>query len=460
MATKYINSITGNDSNDGTSGLPWKTISKANATLAAGDKGLFSGIWDETIVPTNNGSSGNLIEYEADPSGGGAIIDRGSVVSTLCADISSKNYVRLNGFLHRNAAECVDATSAANCEIINGEITNIENANGNVLTMASSTDCLVSGVNIHDIPDSISAVRCKSSTGLTIRSVQIQDMGGDGINGDLVTNLLVEDCILRGFTETSGGHQDGIAMETVNGMILRRNRISDFTQGIYGADQGGGATWDNVEIYCNVMFSYNYGNLDDEGAPGILVDGITGGGLVVAGLWIYCNTFGYCGPKALELQLPTSTGIVVRNNAYHQVRGTNAFDNIEIIVNSVDVETTTSDYGAYSGPATASGETNKVTGDPISPLFVDYTWNEVDADPSDFDFHLAASSSLINAGDPGLTSAVTVPSTFLDIDGVARDKDSGDIGAYEFVADAGGDADTSGQAPGAGSSGCGVGVRM
>jgi len=36
-ATYYINGASGNDSNPGTIGSPWKTIHKANITMVAGD---------------------------------------------------------------------------------------------------------------------------------------------------------------------------------------------------------------------------------------------------------------------------------------------------------------------------------------------------------------------------------------------------------------------------------------
>jgi len=72
--TAYYVSTTGNDSNPGTLSQPWKTISKANSTLVAGDTvyiraGNYIGTTENPIGidPINNGEQGKPITYQAYP---------------------------------------------------------------------------------------------------------------------------------------------------------------------------------------------------------------------------------------------------------------------------------------------------------------------------------------------------------------------------------------------------------
>ncbi|MCJ7616092.1 MAG: DUF1565 domain-containing protein, partial [Desulfobacterales bacterium] len=58
------NNPSANDSNPGTEALPWKTITKANQTLVAGDTVYIkAGTYSTYIVPVNSGISSNPIIY-------------------------------------------------------------------------------------------------------------------------------------------------------------------------------------------------------------------------------------------------------------------------------------------------------------------------------------------------------------------------------------------------------------
>ncbi len=63
--TYYINNTGGDDGNSGkTLSSPWKTISKANSTLSAGDiVWIKGGTYKETIKPARNGENGQEIIY-------------------------------------------------------------------------------------------------------------------------------------------------------------------------------------------------------------------------------------------------------------------------------------------------------------------------------------------------------------------------------------------------------------
>jgi len=66
--TYYVDAASGNDaSGNGSSGSPWKTISKAASVVTAGDTvKIRSGTYRETVTPANSGTVGNPITFEPD----------------------------------------------------------------------------------------------------------------------------------------------------------------------------------------------------------------------------------------------------------------------------------------------------------------------------------------------------------------------------------------------------------
>ena len=67
--TYYVSSSSGNDANAGTSaGAAWQTVAKVNAqTFLPGDSILFKrgDVWNESLVPSSSGASGNPITVDA-----------------------------------------------------------------------------------------------------------------------------------------------------------------------------------------------------------------------------------------------------------------------------------------------------------------------------------------------------------------------------------------------------------
>ena len=88
-ATYYV-STSGNDASAGTQGAPWRTIAKANATLAAGDVCVISaGTYTDNVQPAANGAAGARISYV------GSLANPGSVVvANIYVD---KAYVTVKG---------------------------------------------------------------------------------------------------------------------------------------------------------------------------------------------------------------------------------------------------------------------------------------------------------------------------------------------------------------------------
>lgn len=81
------------DQNTGTSAMPWKTISKANQTLIAGDTVLIkSGNYKSYIAPVRSGISGNYITYKNFAS------DSVTISDTICGIyLVKKSYIAVEG---------------------------------------------------------------------------------------------------------------------------------------------------------------------------------------------------------------------------------------------------------------------------------------------------------------------------------------------------------------------------
>ena len=95
--TYYVDSASGNDSNDGTSSsTSWRTIAKVNSTrFAAGDHILFKrgGTWRELLALSSSGEAGNPIVIDAYGTGAAPIVSGADLVPqsawTLCSGCTS-----------------------------------------------------------------------------------------------------------------------------------------------------------------------------------------------------------------------------------------------------------------------------------------------------------------------------------------------------------------------------------
>ena len=86
-ATQYYVSVSGSDSNPGTSSLPWRTIQKAANTMVAGDTvTVLAGNYPERVQVSRSGAAGAQITFQAS----GVVTMRGFTVRG--------NYVTIRGF--------------------------------------------------------------------------------------------------------------------------------------------------------------------------------------------------------------------------------------------------------------------------------------------------------------------------------------------------------------------------
>ena len=107
MTTYYV-STNGSDSGKGTSGSPWKTISKAmKANLKPGDEVVVrSGTYKESVDVNKDGSAAGHITLRSEVPGGAKIdVPRGKMYGIHVGG----NYVKIDGFESPEAPDPVSS---------------------------------------------------------------------------------------------------------------------------------------------------------------------------------------------------------------------------------------------------------------------------------------------------------------------------------------------------------------
>ncbi len=451
--TYYVatNAANASDTNPGTSTAPWKTLTKAGNTARAGDTVYVkAGTYNETLRPVNSGAAGAMITFKAYPGdecrggsrpGGG--YDYGDAPPVCGVKITSgginfnlQSYVRAEGLEILNTADsgmyCQDrgVDVVNHLEIVNNYLHDL----GVYPTSGYGIECL----NVHDtlmqqnyIKDAhlagIKLTGDKQATNVVIRNNVILHVGCDAIRtqGD---NLLIEDNIMGDSYQTDC-HQDGLEVYgPVNGLIIRNNKIWDFTQNIYLSAENHDRPnlhIQNVDVIGNTVWCNKYcdPNGPNANAPGI------NAGPNWAGLYnvrIEGNTFsnvwnlitdGYARDPSYRV-----TGLTINNNIFYN-------SNLQEAV----VAEVPSDYNIFYRPGQPILSWN---GRDYADLATFKAQNpgaqqhslQVDpqlVNPSSFDFHLRSTSLAIDAGG-------FVDDLLMDFDRHARPQGAAfDIGAYE-----------------------------
>ena len=108
------NNVGANDSNSGTSSQPWKTITKANQTLVAGDTVFIKeGTYSTYINPSNSGTSGNRITYRN--YGTDTVTISGT---TYTVYLNGDSYVTVDGIKGTNSTQFLYIINGSNYNII------------------------------------------------------------------------------------------------------------------------------------------------------------------------------------------------------------------------------------------------------------------------------------------------------------------------------------------------------
>ncbi|MHC4148426.1 MAG: LamG-like jellyroll fold domain-containing protein [Planctomycetota bacterium] len=452
--TYYVDAQAGNanDGNPGTEAQPWKSLAKAASTAQAGDTVLVkAGTYSETLRPANSGTAGNFITFKAYPGDecqGGYMEEKTNSLVKIDAggsyaaavDLQARRYIRIEGFEIANSAragvlvdDSIQTAVFSGCEIVNNYIHSIGvAASGGLWDNTAGVkglyvqNLLVENNEIYRIGGY--GVYATESVDVVLRGNTIHYVGKDGIQtgsqrNPVPSNILIEFNKLYDSVHTYS-HQD--AMELwggYDGMVIRYNIISDFTQLIYISNPNADSTtWGspdimNVQIYGNIFYNNKYWTQAGGETTGIFIDGRGNRHNKVRNISIHSNTFGWTGYAAIWILDEDIDGIKMRNNIFYE--GGYSLDggaaNIDSNFNLF--------YNVPSYDMDEEGSQSMLNAD---PQFVDYRRHQA------WNFDLLPTSPAIDSGDPQLGTAFALPVDFKDIGGTERPQGGAyDIGSYE-----------------------------
>lgn len=421
------NNVAANDANPGTLSAPWKTLVKAGASTHAGDTVYIrAGTYYETLQPLDSGTTDDPITFKAYPSdacrgaigqpkvaGSCRVVIDGQLARQSGVSLGGHNYIRVEGFEIINHTEGGVANFSdwyATAPQTNGnQIVNnfIHNNAGDGVDTENSNGALIENNEI--FANGLTAIRIGGqigSTDITATGNNIHYNGKDGIQGSAAGFLFEGNKMYNQFHTTL--HQDGFDIGKASNGIIRNNMVSDFTQLMYFPNDSG--SYENIQIYGNIMYTDRYSTVNGSTAPGIFFDGHFTSGMLT-NISIHSNTFGWVGDKAVQIYSfgSRASGLRIADNIFYD----SAFD-IDAGAQNLFVNNNLF-YGV-----TPSG-TNSVV---VDPQFVNYVRH------SAWDFRLKSTSPAI---DKGALGSIIAPTNFTDQWGTVRPQGVAlDIGAYEY----------------------------
>ncbi len=417
--TYYVDGTNGNDTYNGTSTQPWRTIAKANIIAEAGDTVLVRpGIYNYTIQPDNSGEAGRLITFKADtPASGQVILDGGDEIG-IGVNLEDRKYIRVEGFEIRNfSGNGVNFTWVSGLPPKDSFVEIVGNYIHDCGTCGIggryAQTALIQNNEICNSPYGMFIEECRD---LVVRENNIHLIDADGvwsINQESVLNpcnILFEKNRVYNANMASGLHKNAIQWRGhINGAIFRYNQVSDFEDLVYfSASPDDNFEIQDVNIYGNVFWNYLYWKTSRGLTVGILFDGRNNMDKFIKNIKVHSNTFGWLGKNPIRIYGDSIDGVTILDNIFSE----------ELV--DVDITVGAANAPGFEGPNSIKN---------ADPQFVNYTGQ----DSTDFDFRLKSTSPAINSGDPQLGSFCTLPASFVDIDDTSRPQGTRyDIGAYEF----------------------------
>ncbi|MGG1555413.1 DUF7594 domain-containing protein [Paenibacillus ferrarius] len=412
--TYYIDSVSGNDSNNGTSSsTPWKTLAKVNATtFQPGDSILFKSgsVWSGQLHPLGSGASGAPIVIDKYGTGSKPIIN-GDGLTGAAVYFYNQQYWEVNNLEVTNMAgsagdrygvkvEAQDVGTYHHFYIKNMYIHDITGTNSDALKVTGGIFVMVSGTAVRTKWDDVliegntveRADRTGISTGsswgnndgmgnfepftqLVIRGNQLNDIGGDGIVMRASIDGLIEYNVVN-TAHARDTHYD-VAIWPINSTrpVMQFNEAYNTKT----TNDGQGFDCDYNLTGCTVQYNYSH---DNEGGFLLVmgVGAIKNDNMVVRynisqndhtrtfqfnndytplNAQIYNNTF-YIGSgdsTNFTAYVAGSNPLSVRNNIIYNY-GTGGYS-----VKSNDVY----DYNVFYGnhPASEPADAHKITTDPL-----------------------------------------------------------------------------------------------
>ncbi|OJU16764.1 MAG: hypothetical protein BGN88_02070 [Clostridiales bacterium 43-6] len=292
--TYYVDSISGNDSNNGTSvETPWKTLTKVNATtFVAGDSILFKRgcSWTGTLYPKGSGNSTARITLDAYGTGNLPIINGNGKVYSSSDPIDSALYFRSQSYWTIQNLEITNkASTVGDRQGIHfdgsGHMTDITiqnvkihdvSSNGNYGDHARTSAILVWdrnwGGSYKNLLIQNNEIYATGSTGIHVNAMKwvgdtsnvkiannyLNDIGGDGIMTTDCNGPLVEYNVVNGSHTRSNAYCVALWPFSCNDALFQYNEAYNTvtTKDGQGLD---------ADYQCNrTVFQYNYAH-DNQG---------------------------------------------------------------------------------------------------------------------------------------------------------------------------------------------------
>jgi hypothetical protein len=396
--TTYYVSTSGNDSNPGTIGAPWKTIQHAASTVTAGATvDVRAGTYNESVTLDHSGStSAGYIVFQSYP-GETAIVDGTGVAccgtSTVNGlfNIINQSYVIVSGFEIRNYTTAKAANTPAgiwvtgagsNIQLLNNKVHNItttSEANGNAFgisvygTSATPISSLtISGNQVYsnktgnsetmNVDGNVVGFTITKNTVYNNDNIGIDAIGFEGVgpsghdqasNGEISLNTIYN---ITSYGNPAYGNQyaaDGIYCDGCTNVIIERNLVHNADLNIEVASEHKSHTSSYVTVRNNLVYNSN--------SCGISIGGYSknvGGSdhITIVGNTLFENDTKATGSGEFQVQWYATNNIFENNIVYAGNQG--------LMVNNFttsEAKPVTSDYNVFytSKPANAQWIWNK-----------------------------------------------------------------------------------------------------
>lgn len=415
--SRYV-STDGNDTNPGTMDAPFRTLTKAAATVLPGETVFIrEGEYRERLVPQNSGTANEPITFSAYPNE--QVTLNGDGVSMPAnwgglIDVSGLSHIKIHGIRVINAGtdfnhvgilvDHSNSISIKNCYTFNTASSGIG--------VWNSSDVVIDNNEVvqacHNGEQECISVAV--TDGFQVSNNKVHDSvnsqyGGEGIdikdgsaNGKVFRNHVYNISRLGIYVDSWDKHTYNI--EVFN------NVVHDCKDTGFALAAEAGGLLENIKVYNNIAYGNFYGGLTVAGW------GESGASHPISGVLVINNTFFGNGPNdwgpGIVLENSESSNIYIRNNILSQ----NGYDQVSL-------------------EAVGSGlvfDHNICFGDNESALSLECTnVNPMMVNPQAGDFHLLSDSP---ARDTGSSSEAPID----DYDGNQRPLGSGvDIGAFEYT---------------------------
>ena len=319
-STYYIDSVNGNDSNDGTSSsLPWRTLDKVNATtFNPGDRILFKagGLWLGQLYPKGSGHSGNPIIidmygtgskpqidgsgnscavklynqeyweiYNLDVTNGGAATDQRQGIYVTNDTSEQLNHIKIascnvhdiqgiaNGWYGYNAGIVVahKALYPSNTTVKWDDIV----IDGNTITNVDRAGVYVGSVTHHDDTGAGGMWpmfdNCARNTNIIISNNYMDNCGGDGVviwldSNVRINNNIVANSGIRSVTAPTNAFPYGCAASAalwgaaIDHVVYEYNEIYNFGCGGGAGKDGTAFDFDTANTYQTIQYNYSHDN--------------------------------------------------------------------------------------------------------------------------------------------------------------------------------------------------------